>query len=74
MKVEIIKHYAEPDLTFKGDYVIDLIVDGEVIYKEIDEYHDNAMSIIDGFLDCLQHLKIDFVKTTTQIADCALLN
>lgn len=74
MKVEIIEHYAEDDPTFFGECVVDLLVNGKVIYGEQDEYHNKISSKIEGFLDAMKVTKCDYSLVKTQIADCSLLN
>lgn len=74
LNVEVVHHYAETDPEQMGDSVCDLAVNGEFVYYNQDYYHNKVESKIEGFLDCLSHLKIQYQLTERSVSDCTLLN
>lgn len=60
MKIKKVVHYAEDDKEFVGDYYsIELFINGKLVKKFGDWYHDKGDEKCDAFIDGVTYFKYE---------------
>ena len=69
-KFEVVYHYSKDDPEFYGDYrEVDIMEVDTVIKTYGDYYHDKGAYKIEGFLDALIFMGMEFTVIRSNIAD-----
>jgi len=70
MHIKVVTHYQKDDVEFYGDYgSIEVFIDDEKKLEFGDGYHDNGQEKVEGGLEFLDVLGIQYTLVKENIAD-----